>query len=121
MFILGAENAEIRVLRLGSLQLRFRLRDRFIVAEPGLIQIARKIQRLLIRAHRGIEQPLQRILRAKLIIIGGEFGLRGQAHILQIGGAGLRRERVGFHGVSNAAPQIRLPGSFERQREAWCS
>ena len=82
----------------------FRLRDRFIVAESGLVQIARKFERLLIGAHRGIEQLLQRILRAKLVIIGREVGLRGQAHVFQIGDAGLRRERVGLHGVSNAAP-----------------
>ena len=54
MFVLGAEDSEIRILRLGRLQLRFRLRNRFIGADAGFVRIARKFECLSILAHGGI-------------------------------------------------------------------
>ena len=116
MFVLRAKNSQIRILRFGCLQLQLSLRYRFIAAYSGSIHIDRKFERLLVGSHGGIKELLQRILRAKLIIVGSELSLRGQPHVLKIGDAGLRGKCVGLHCVSNASPQIGLPGGIERKR-----
>ena len=93
MFILSPQITEARVLRLRGLPLRLRLGDRFIGIEPGIAEVARQIERFPIRAHGGVEHSLQIVLRPKLEVVGGEFRLCGEAHIFQVGGAGLCRER----------------------------
>ena len=121
VFVLSAENAEICVLRLSGLELRLGLRDGFIVTDTGLAQIARQLQRLLIGAHRRIEYLLESILAAQLVVVGGEIGLRGEADVFEIGGAGLGGECVRFHGVLEHGPTDPVPRMLRAAASKWGS
>ena len=72
---------------------------------PALKLDLRQLERILIRRHGLVEELLQRVLRAQLEIIDGDFGLRGQAHVFQVGGAGLRRRRRWRSTVLRTRPQ----------------
>ena len=61
----------------------------------------RQIESVLIGGDRGIKELLQRVLRAKLVVIDGEFRLNAEANIFQIGGAGLRGVDVAFTVLRN--------------------
>jgi hypothetical protein len=103
VLVLSAQDSEAGIPRLRRFHLGFRLRDGFIRIEARPVQTPRQAESLPIRAHRGIENLFQSVLRAKLVAIRR-----------QIRRAGLRRERIRLHGVSDAAKQVRLPGSLER-------
>ena len=110
MLVLGAQDSEVRILSLRRFQLGFRLSHRFIGSEAGAILALGQVQGFLVGDYSGIEELLERVLCAKLVIVHGEFGLFTQAHIFHVGGTGLRREHICPHSVPNTAPQVRLPG-----------
>ena len=95
MFVLGAQDAEVGIRCLRGFQLRFGLRHRFVGVYSGFIQNFGEVQRFLVGDYGGIEQLLEIILAAKLVIIHGDFRLSGQASVFQIRRAGLRGSYVG--------------------------
>ena len=116
MLVLRAQNAHGGGLRLGGFQLRFGLRDGLIRIDTGFVERLRQIERLLVGDHGRVQQILERIFVAKLVVIDRDLGLRGQPHIFEIGGAGLRGAAIGRHGISDASPQVRLPGESNGRR-----
>ena len=100
---------------LRGFQLCFRLRHGFIGIYSSVIQNFREVQRFLVGDHRRIEQLLQIILPAKLVIIYGDFRLSREAHIFQIRGAGLCRSCISPNLIANFAPEIGDPRCVERQ------
>ena len=81
MLELRAQDAQVGVLRLRRFELRFGLRHGFIRSDAGAELNLRQVQRIPVGRDRGIEQLLQRVLRAKLVVVHGDFGLRREAHI----------------------------------------
>src|ERR1051326_2010350 len=116
MLQLGAEDAQISVLCLRSFELRLGLGNIFVRSDAGLEAHPGQIERLAVSGHGGFEQPFEIVLGAKREIIDSECRGRSQPGVLQIGGSGLRFRSIGVDRISDTAPEIKLPGSIQRQR-----
>ena len=116
VFILGAQDSEVGVLSLCRSQLGLGLRHSLVITEAGSILALGQIQSVLVSDYSGVEYLLERVLCAKFIVIHREFRLFAQAHILQIGGAGLRRVDIGPYAAPNMSPEIGFPRGIKRQR-----
>ncbi len=106
---LRAQDAEIRGLRLGGLKLDLGLRDVLVRSDAGLKAHPGQVQGLAVGADCIVKELFQCILRPQLEKIHGEFRLRAQACVLNIGSSGLGFKGVAFDGIANPAPEIGLP------------
>jgi hypothetical protein len=70
----------------------------------GLILILRNLECPLECHNRAIEQRLQRIRRAQIVIGGRKQGLGGELGIGEIGGGGLGAGHVAFDRAADLAP-----------------
>ena len=97
-----------------AFQLSFGLRDGFVGVNTVSYSAWVSFRDLCISHHRRIQQLFESVLPAQLEVIGGQFRLRGQAGILQVGGAGLSVRDAGANQVAHAAKQVGRPGSVNR-------
>ena len=109
MFVLRAKDSEIGVFRLRGFELRLGLSNIFIGIDPGIESLFGDVVRILIGLDCIVEKFFLSVLRAKLEIIDGDFGLGGEQNIFKIGGAGLRGKNIRADGILHLAPKIRLP------------
>jgi hypothetical protein len=110
VLILGALHADIDGLRLRAEDLAFGRRDvglRNGIA--GLELITNDLQCLLVFLDRTQQQRLQRIGGAQIEIGGSKLRLGGELHIVEIGGADLRRGSIALDLPPHLAPDVEIP------------
>ncbi len=85
---------------------------------PTEYSILRDVARAAEQHERLFVQGLKLVGRAQVEIGGGELNLRGELRIGEIGGARLRRRRIGLDRAADAAPDVELPAGVRGVGEA---
>src|SRR5579862_6782432 len=113
MFVLRAEYAEVGVLRFGGVELGFGLGDGFLIVDASFEKGFGQVERVLIGLDGFVEQLFLRVLRTEIEIVDGDFGLRGETDVLQIGGGSLRGVVVGVDLIAEFASEVDLIGGVK--------
>ena len=120
MFQLRALDAQVGGLRQRGVQLRLGLRHVLVGGDAGFVEHAGQIQRILVGARRGVQELFLRVRRTQLEIIHRQFALDAQAHVFQVGQAGLRLPAHWPSRNCGRSPRnpaaTRLPGAAYRTR-----
>ena len=104
MFELGALDAEVGGLAASEFELGFSEFEVLAGGKSGVGLNPGELQGVLICQGGSIKQLPLNVQHAQFKIILRHLGLNGQPHIFEIGQRGLRFQRIGFHGVADAAP-----------------
>ena len=95
----------------------FGRRDIRLRVHAARYQRAHQSQARLVVGHRRVENAPLLVGHPQLKVVLRQRALRAEQGVRQLRRARLRRVAVLGHGIADAAPQIDLVGSLERQRE----
>ena len=109
MLELRAGETDIDRLGLHALQSSLRLNHRQLIIDTCFVPRPREFERLLVRFHRRVQNPLQLVLPADLEKDLREAGLFDEAFVLQVGRAELCPVLKLADRVADLAKKIRRP------------